>query len=147
MPSGKRYTKNAQVKDDSQERVEFAIKLPGPTADGELLLPVDAKFPQEDYERLLTAGELGDGEAVAEASREIGRFHFTISIQFTTRQHRKSSSRFHPTATSRGLEAAIRNLLKVAAGSWLARLPERLFSFGLLAGAFKQLLSTFPGFF
>jgi len=69
--SPEQYTKNAQVKDDSQERVEFAIKLPGPNADGELLLPVDAKFPQEDYERLLAAAELGDGEAVAEASREI----------------------------------------------------------------------------
>lgn len=69
--SPEQYTKNAQVKDDSQERVEFAIKLPGPNADGELLLPVDAKFPQEDYERLLAAAELGDGEAVAEASRQI----------------------------------------------------------------------------
>jgi DNA recombination protein RmuC len=69
--SPEQYTKNAQVKDDSQERVEFAIKLPGPNADGELLLPVDAKFPQEDYERLLAAAELGDGEAVAEAARGI----------------------------------------------------------------------------
>jgi DNA recombination protein RmuC len=69
--SPEQYKKNAQVKDDSQERVEFAIKLPGPNADGELLLPVDAKFPQEDYERLVAAAELGDGEAVAEASREI----------------------------------------------------------------------------
>jgi len=69
--SPEQYTKNAQVKDDSQERVEFAIKLPGPNTDGELLLPIDAKFPQEDYERLLAAAELSDGEAVAETSREI----------------------------------------------------------------------------
>jgi DNA recombination protein RmuC len=69
--SPEQYVKNAQVKEGSQERVEFAIKLPGREFDGEVLLPVDAKFPQEDYERLLAAAELGDGEAVAEAAKEL----------------------------------------------------------------------------
>ena len=69
--SPEQYIKNAQVKDGSQERVEFAIKLPGREPEGEVLLPVDAKFPLEDYERLLAAAELGDGEAVAEASKEL----------------------------------------------------------------------------
>jgi DNA recombination protein RmuC len=69
--SPEQYIKNAQVKDGSQERVEFAIRLPGREPDGEVLLPVDAKFPLEDYERLLAAAELGDAEAVAEAAEGI----------------------------------------------------------------------------
>lgn len=46
--SPEQFIKNAQVKEGSQERVEFAIKLPGREADREVLLPIDAKFPQED---------------------------------------------------------------------------------------------------
>ena len=69
--SPEQYIKNAQVKENSQERVEFAIKLPGREAEGDLLLPVDAKFPQDDYERLLVAAELGDGEAVMAAAKDL----------------------------------------------------------------------------
>lgn len=70
--SPEQFTRNAQVKDDSQERVEFAIKLPGRDVEGEVvLLPIDAKFPQEDYERLVVAAELGDSDAVAEAAQEL----------------------------------------------------------------------------
>jgi len=69
--SPEQYIKNAQVKDGSQERVEFAIRLPGRDADGEVLLPIDAKFPHEDYNRLLAAAELGDGDAVNEAAEEL----------------------------------------------------------------------------
>lgn len=69
--SPEQFLKNAQVKDGSQERVEFAIKLPGRDADGEVLLPVDAKFPHEDYERLVAAAELGDSDAVNEAANEL----------------------------------------------------------------------------
>ena len=69
--SPEQYIKNAQVKEGSQERVEFAIRMPGREPDGEVLLPVDAKFPQEDHDRLLAAVELGDVEAVAEAAKEL----------------------------------------------------------------------------
>lgn len=69
--SPEQFIKNAQVKDGSQERVEFAIKLPGRDADCEVLLPIDAKFPQEDYERLVAAAELGDTDAVNEAADEL----------------------------------------------------------------------------
>ncbi|MGO9484640.1 MAG: DNA recombination protein RmuC [Rhodomicrobium sp.] len=65
------FIKNAQVKEHSQERVEFAIKLPGRDAEGEVLLPVDAKFPKEDYERLVAASEVGDKEAVLQAGRDL----------------------------------------------------------------------------
>jgi DNA recombination protein RmuC len=68
--SPEQFLKNAQVRENSP-RVEFAIRLPGRDADGEVLLPVDAKFPHDDYERLLSAAEVGDAEAVAEASKAL----------------------------------------------------------------------------
>jgi DNA recombination protein RmuC len=52
------------------ERVEFAIKLPGKDADP-VWLPVDAKFPMEAYQRLASAAERGDAEAVELYSREL----------------------------------------------------------------------------
>ena len=55
---------NVEIRPGSGERVEFAIRLPGREGDGsEVLLPIDAKFPQEDYERLVLAAENGDKEA------------------------------------------------------------------------------------
>jgi len=62
------YAANVATLPGSAERVEFAIKLPGQRDDGQpLWLPIDAKFPREDYERLLDAQEKGD-PVVAEAS-------------------------------------------------------------------------------
>jgi len=69
--SPEQFAKNVQVKDGSQERVEFAIRLPGQDSDSEVLLPIDAKFPQEDYERLMAAAESGDAVGVAEAAEEL----------------------------------------------------------------------------
>ena len=52
------YVKNAQVKTNSDERVEYAVKLPGRDInDNSLLLPIDSKFPIEDYHRLCNALE------------------------------------------------------------------------------------------
>jgi DNA recombination protein RmuC len=52
------YEYNAIVKAGSQERVEYAIKLPGRNEDNQsLLLPIDSKFPNEDFQRLLDAYE------------------------------------------------------------------------------------------
>ncbi|NCT82124.1 MAG: DNA recombination protein RmuC [Comamonadaceae bacterium] len=62
------YAANVATLPGSSERVEFAISLPGQRDDGKpLWLPIDAKFPREDYERLLDAQERGD-PAAAEAS-------------------------------------------------------------------------------
>ena len=62
------YAANVATVPGSNERVEFAIRLPGQRDDGEpLWLPIDAKFPREDYERLLDAQERADA-AGAEAS-------------------------------------------------------------------------------
>lgn len=53
------------------ERVEFAIKMPGPEAGGCVWLPIDAKFPQEDYLRLVEASERCDAEALELCARQL----------------------------------------------------------------------------
>jgi DNA recombination protein RmuC len=58
------YIKDARVKDHTSERVEFAIKFPGKGGGEELLLPVDAKFPRESYEKLLEASDNGDATGI-----------------------------------------------------------------------------------
>jgi DNA recombination protein RmuC len=57
--SPSQYIKDAQVKENTSERVEYAIRLPMGDGD-EMLLPVDAKFPREDHEHMLAALEDGD---------------------------------------------------------------------------------------
>ena len=66
------YAANVATVPGSNERVEFAIRLPGQRSDGEpLWLPIDAKFPREDYERLLDAQERADPTAVEAAAKAI----------------------------------------------------------------------------
>ena len=56
--SPEQYEQNSAVKEGSQERVEYVIKLPGKSYDNKpLLLPIDSKFPNEDYQRLLEVYE------------------------------------------------------------------------------------------
>jgi DNA recombination protein RmuC len=57
------YEANVATKEGSGERVEFAIKLPGAGESSAVWLPIDAKFPKEDYERLQAAIEASDTEA------------------------------------------------------------------------------------
>jgi len=66
---------NVETRAGSGQRVEFALKLPGQHEDRERVvwLPLDAKFPQEDYLRLVEAQEAGDAPAAAEASRQLDR--------------------------------------------------------------------------
>ncbi|MEZ5654113.1 MAG: DNA recombination protein RmuC [Burkholderiaceae bacterium] len=66
------YDTNAEIVAGSGERVEFAIRLPGAApADAPILLPIDAKFPREDYERLLLAQENADPAAAERAGRAL----------------------------------------------------------------------------
>ncbi len=65
------YEKNVATKKNSSERVEFAIRLPGMDDGDPVLLPIDAKFPKEDYERLVDAREKGDKAAVEESRKAI----------------------------------------------------------------------------
>src|SRR5438132_3262387 len=65
------FAKNMKARDETDERVEFAIKLPGDENGAPVWLPVDAKFPMEHYERLAVAQEKGDAEAVETAVRTL----------------------------------------------------------------------------
>ncbi len=67
------YAQNVATKEGSNERVEFAIKLPGKdeTDDRPVWLPIDAKFPMEDYQRLVAASEQADVEGVEAAGRQL----------------------------------------------------------------------------
>lgn len=67
------YAKNVLTKPTGRETVEFALKLPGrDEQDGkQVWLPIDAKFPKEDYERLVEASERGDAAAVELAAKEL----------------------------------------------------------------------------
>ena len=69
------YEANVETRKGSGQRVEFALKLPGRdgTAAGVVWLPLDAKFPQEDYLRLVEAQDAGDVTAAAEASRQLDK--------------------------------------------------------------------------
>ncbi len=67
------YEKNVKTKKGSSEIVEFAVKLPGKTGNENetVWLPIDAKFPLEDYQRLLAAQEAADPVQVEKAAKEI----------------------------------------------------------------------------
>jgi DNA recombination protein RmuC len=67
------YAQNVATKYGSNEHVEFAIKLPGrDDRDGGVVwLPIDAKFPKEDYERLVEAAEKADVAALEEAGKQL----------------------------------------------------------------------------
>jgi DNA recombination protein RmuC len=77
LPPGS-YETNCRLSPDSDEAVEFAVRMPGRGSAAPLLLPIDAKFPVEDYERLLSAAEAGDAEAERAARKGLER---TISEQ------------------------------------------------------------------
>ncbi len=64
------YETNCKVRAGSDDAVEFAVRMPG-RGEGRPLLPIDAKFPVEDYERLLAASEAGDADGERAASRKL----------------------------------------------------------------------------
>lgn len=66
------YARNVETVPGSNARVDFALRLPGRRHDGEpMWLAIDAKFPREDYERLLEAQEQADAAAAEAAARAI----------------------------------------------------------------------------
>ena len=75
MLTPEQFAKNVKMRDDTDERVEFAIRLPGDeNPDGSrsrVWLPVDAKFPMEHYDRLAAAQEKGDPAAVETAIKTL----------------------------------------------------------------------------
>jgi DNA recombination protein RmuC len=72
--TAEQFARSVKVRPDGNEAVDFAIRLPG-RQDGDVpvWLPIDAKFPREDYERLLDAQERGDTEAMRTAATQLER--------------------------------------------------------------------------
>ena len=71
MLTPEQFAKNMRMRDDTDERVEFAIKLPGDENGAPVWLPIDAKFPMEHYDRLAAAQEKGDPGAVESAIKTL----------------------------------------------------------------------------
>ena len=71
MLTPEQFAKNIKMRDDTDERVEFAIKLPGDENGAPVWLPIDAKFPMEHYDRLAAAQEKGDPSAVETAIKTL----------------------------------------------------------------------------
>lgn len=65
------YERNVRIRPRSNEVVEYAVKLPGPEEGGTVWLPVDAKFPTEDYQRLMEGYECGDAVAIEAAAKAL----------------------------------------------------------------------------
>lgn len=76
------YAKNVETIPGSGERVEFALKLPG-QEEGQrpVWMPIDAKFPKEQYERLAEAAEHADADGIAAAGRDLER---TVRLEAKT---------------------------------------------------------------
>ncbi len=71
MLTAEQYESNVITVPNSNERVEFAIRMPGQGEGENILLPIDAKFPMEDYQRLLEAQENADIETAGIAGRAL----------------------------------------------------------------------------
>lgn len=65
------FARNVKTRDDSGEHVEFAIKLPGDENGSPVWLPIDAKFPTEDYQRLLAAQDKGDVDLIESSMKSL----------------------------------------------------------------------------
>ena len=63
------YSKNVAVQPGTRERVEFAIHLPGKTQEHQVYLPIDSKFPSEDYTRIVNASQANDQTALLVAQK------------------------------------------------------------------------------
>lgn len=71
MLTPEQFAKNIKMREDTDERVEFAIKLPGDENGAPVWLPIDAKFPMEHYDRLAAAQEKADPAAVESAIKTL----------------------------------------------------------------------------
>src|SRR3954451_10824325 len=63
------FARNVQTRDETAERVDFAIRLPGDENGAPVWLPIDSKFPTEDYQRLLAAQDAGDSALIEGAMK------------------------------------------------------------------------------
>jgi DNA recombination protein RmuC len=65
------FDRNVQTREESGERVDYAIKLPGEGNGAAVWLPIDSKFPMEDYQRLITSQESGDSALTDSAMKDL----------------------------------------------------------------------------
>jgi DNA recombination protein RmuC len=81
------FDRNVKPHPDSRDIIEFAIRLPGPTDDPDecVWLPIDSKFPQEDYIRLVDASDNGDVAAVQQAQNALIRSIQTSAKDVSTK--------------------------------------------------------------
>ena len=86
------YAANVETVPGSNRRVEFAVRFPGSGGCGPVWLPIDAKFPREDYERLLDAQERADADAVRAAGDALER-----AVRLQAREIRKYVATPHTT--------------------------------------------------
>jgi DNA recombination protein RmuC len=73
MLVAEQFERNVCTKKGSRDVVEFAVRLPGVLDGTTVYLPIDSKFPQEDYVRLVDAAEAGDAAAVQMAAADLAR--------------------------------------------------------------------------
>ena len=78
----KQFVKNFRPKERSGETVEFAIILPG-NEEGPVYLPVDSKFPREDYDRIVAAAEIGDTAALLQAQKDLAATVVSFATDIT----------------------------------------------------------------
>jgi DNA recombination protein RmuC len=78
----KQFVKNFRPKERSGETVEFAIILPG-NEEGPVYLPVDSKFPREDYDRIVAAAEIGDTAALLQAQKDLASTVVSFATDIT----------------------------------------------------------------
>lgn len=69
LPPG-RFEANVKIRPDSNDHVEFAVKLPG-VSDGTVWLPIDSKFPKESYEKILEAQDRADADSLKAGRDEL----------------------------------------------------------------------------
>src|SRR5690606_40400529 len=70
--TAEQYARSVRVRPDSAEAVDFAVRVPGRSHDDSpLWLPIDCKFPREDYERLVDAQEQADPELVRTSGAQL----------------------------------------------------------------------------
>lgn len=132
LPEGS-YETNVKLREGSNELVEFAIRMPAP-GDALVRLPVDAKFPVEDYERLLTAHEAGDAEAEAQARR-------ALEIRIRGEAQKIREKYVHPPATT---EFAVMYLPTEGLYAEVARIPGLIDQVGRDARVFIAGPSLLP---
>lgn len=71
LPS--QFESNVKIRPDTSENVEFAIRLPGDNGGKPVWLPIDSKFPKEDYERILEAQDSADADGLKTARESLAR--------------------------------------------------------------------------